>query len=220
MKRLLSLLMVIAMLTAALTGCGGKNETTGNDTKEPTSSTDISSEKELTDEEKIVGNWECDFDMSEQLAAVFGEEVDVTMQILLDCKKDGTMKMEADVDKLKEDMIPLFEDIMINSLIANAAEGGTTISEEEAVQILETQVGMTMEKYLEGMVAEMTESMESEFSSKGTYEIKDGMLYTEFEDEDEDADTEEDGGKKITFKGNDEMTWEDDEMSMTFKRVK
>ena len=67
MKKLLALLMVMALMLTALVGCGGSND--NKDSDEP--AVEIGEEKELT-AEKLVGDWDMVVDFDKVLSVAGG----------------------------------------------------------------------------------------------------------------------------------------------------
>lgn len=164
MKKLISLVLVAAMLCCVLAGCGSKEA------------------------DALVGTWKADVDMTELMAESLGTEVmefvtldTVIFSMVLQFNSDGTYAMTLDTASVET---------ALDGILQNVKDGTLAMLEK---QIAEYGLEMTVEEMLaasgtdlDTMMADMEAQMNipaliqqviSEASNEGKYDAKDGKLF-------------------------------------------
>lgn len=213
-SKLLALLLALA-LVFSLVACSTDKDDDDDEDDKKTSSVDKNKdddkdddkddeeeEEELTDEEMIVGEWICRFDMgeamSEMLAEALGEESiipdeAVYMDLTLEFDDEQlVLTMELDKDSLKDYMKELV-DAMVDYMYEMAEEEG--MSKEDFDAMIEEEAGMSVEDYVDAMMEEAMEGTFDEMSYEADpiyyrVDAKKGYIYVA-EDEDDLEDSEE-----------------------------
>lgn len=177
MKRKISILMSIVMLftmCAMFTGCGKDSEGSGK----------------KSDKELIIGDWECEIDITDMMAdaflsadgmdeyAEYFDIKDLSFNMIMSFDEDGTCSMALDKASMEEciddlmnqaidGMVAMMEDMTGMSLADMAA--ASNVSEDDFKAQLKTT--LTQEANLGDDLFGDLESEETE------YEIKDGKIY-------------------------------------------
>lgn len=202
-RKLLALLLTLAMLTALLAGCGSD------------------------DSKKLIGSWvgtlsladageDLDDDLAELQEMMDISKLQVDMSLVL--KEDGTYTMsitpesaEVAVEVMLVEMRPYLEKMLEDELAAN----GLDMTLEEAFEAMGTTLDALLEEYIDrdSLVNTMVEGS----ARSGRYEAKSGKLYfsdsvnadpdkTEYEPYSFEGDTllltEDMGGKSVTMRLN------------------
>ena len=173
-KKLLSVLLA-AVLMLALAACGGKS-----------------------DAEKIVGTWVCELDMTDIYnESVYDTEIDMTVDSLVvdmvfTFNADGTYTSGMDEDSYRAAMTAALETgkeslkgYMDETVQQLAAGYGLTIDEvisqlgcADMDEFYTMMLGTSLDDYIaETLEASVTEAVNASRTS-GTYEAKDGVLYS------------------------------------------
>lgn len=161
-KRIVSVVMLLAMLLT-LAACGG-------------------------DKAKLVGKWECEMDMADQInaemeldeeSAQYLSFSNFEILVCMEFNSDGTYAMTADLDSARA---------AVNAAREEFADGMAQYL--EAVMVEQMGIEMSAEEILaasgvtmEDMVAEafsdsMADELVDEIAQEGNYDAKDGKLYT------------------------------------------
>lgn len=207
-RKLLALLLALAIVFS-LAACSTSNE--DDDEEDDKGSSNVEKddkdekddeEEKLSDEEMIVGEWLCRFDLGEVMNEMLAEEIDDTslavdselyMNLSLEFEDDkATLRMELDEDSL-EDYMKALCDAMVDYMFEMAEEQG--MSKEDFEQGIQAAYGMSVDKYIEDMMGELMESSFDEMSYESEswyYKVDDkkGRIYMA-EYEDDLADSEE-----------------------------
>lgn len=194
MKRIASLALVLVMIVALFAGCKTSN------------APETTAAPALTDQEKLVGTWKGDMDLTKAMQDELGEGVEgfeldeFKVTVVFEFTKEGTYTMsldEASVQKAMEGLIAGMEGFMKTMMEEMAKEAGMTLEDLLAAS------GMTMEDMMK-MVTEELEGqdlvgeMVKEAKKEGKYQAKDGKLHLS---EDKDEDIEEDVYDTYTLEG-------------------
>lgn len=168
MKRIASLALVLVMIVALFAGCASSG-----------------SESKLTDQEKLVGTWKGDLDMTKTMMEELGEGVEgfeldeFKVTAVFTFTQEGTYTMELDeesVQKAMDGLIAGMEGFMKTMMEEMAKEAGMTLEDMLAAS------GMTMEDMM-SMVTEELEGqdlvgeMVKDAKSEGKYKAENGKLY-------------------------------------------
>ena len=156
MKRIASLALVLVMIVALFAGCAAS----------------------ATDQEKLVGTWKGEMDMTEALKGELGDELegfemsDFKVTVVFNFTEEGTYTMSLDEASVQQAMDGLIAGMTLEDLLA--ASG---MSMEDMMKMIKEE--------LEGqdLVGEMVEDAKAE----GKYQAKDGKLHLS-EGKDEDID--------------------------------
>ena len=174
MKRIASLALVLVMIVALFAGCAASK---------------------VSDQEKLVGTWKGEMDMTEALKGEIGDELegfemsDFKVTVVFNFTEEGTYTMsldEASVQQAMDGLIAGMEGFMKNMMEEMAKEAGMTLEDLLAASGMSMEDMMEMIKEeLEGqdLVGEMVEDAKAE----GKYQAKDGKLHRS-EGKDEDID--------------------------------
>lgn len=141
-----------------------------------------------SDADKLVGTWECELDLSEQLndelasdpeVAEFVEIKDFTMVIIMEFEDDGTYSMSVDEDALGE----TFESLKVDVAEGMAAYLENMALEEMGVEMTADEImelaGMNMDDLINSVFTEeMLDELVSGMEQEGNFEAKNGKLYT------------------------------------------
>lgn len=163
MKKIVSLALVLVMVVAMFAGCAAS----------------------ATDQEKLVGTWKGELDMTEAIMeqaseALEGLELDsFKVTVVFTFKQDGTYTMNLDkasVEAAFENMVGSLEGFMTEMMEGMAQEAGMSLEDLLAMS------GMTMDD----MMAMVTESLEEQdlvgeliedSKSEGKYKADGGKLF-------------------------------------------
>jgi len=164
MKKVISLVLVAAMLCCVLAGCGNKEA------------------------DALVGTWKADVDMTELMAEKMGADMmefvtlsDVIFTMVLQFNSDGTFSMTLDaasVEAALNNLLQSVKDGTVAMLEAQIAEMGLEMTVEEML----AASGTDLDTVLADMEAQMNipaliEQTISEAASEGKYDAKDGKLF-------------------------------------------
>ena len=223
MKKLLALLMVMALMLTALVGCGGGND--NKDSDEP--AVEIGEEKELT-AEKLVGDWDMVIDFDKMLSVAggipglsdLGEETGMDMEGMLEAFKEINFRdmrlgvtftedgeLTFDMEDMVDALLGILDDYVewlgkgdnLYSFLATA----TGMTPEQAKKELEA-TGMNAETYLSMLSAQfdsmketMKDSMDEVMAEmeKTSYELDGNKIYIESESSDGYYEFKYDGRK-------------------------
>lgn len=162
-KRIVSVVLMLAMLLA-LTACGSG------------------------DQDKLVGKWECEMDLAEQINAEMGLDEEMAeylnfdsfeLTVYMEFNKDGTYSMYADKDALTATMDVVLQDFAagmekyLEDMILE--QTGMEMSADDILAASGlTMDDMMAEAFPESMVDDIADGMKQE----GKFEAKDGKLFT------------------------------------------
>lgn len=215
MKKLLALLLAMVMILALFAGCSGSDDKDDDkDDKDDKKTSQQSGEKEdekeaeanIPDQEKLIGTWEGELDMTEAImqqvgAGAEGLEIeDFSVTAVFTFKEDGTYTMAFDEDSVEDAFDGLVEDLSVfmeDMMKEQAEAAGMTLE-----QLMEA-AGMTMDDLVDMVVQSLEEedlvdTLVEESKTEGKYEAKDGKLYTT---DDPDEDIDEDVYDTYTLEG-------------------
>lgn len=173
MKRIASLALVLVMIVALFAGCAAS----------------------ATDQEKLVGTWKGEMDMTEALKGELGDELegfemsDFKVTVVFNFTEEGTYTMsldEASVQQAMDGLIAGMEGFMKNMMEEMAKEAGMSLEDLLAASGMSMEDMMKMVKEQledQDLVGEMVEDAKAE----GKYQAKDGKLHRS-EGKDEDID--------------------------------
>ena len=211
MTRLLAILMMLAMVAGALTGCFGEgNETKddpaaqsgdeGNGKTEPGKNDPPPVVK--TDADLIIGRWEAQIDLEDAFAQGLGEsegaelfaDLDfsgIYMEMDMEFRDDGTLNMEVDrasveaaMNTLVDRIVEAFPEIIRSEI---AKQAGVDVSEvtDEVLDLVLEQMGMESWDDVGEMLRSQIDldDMFEDTEFHGYYLVKDGTLYTNQYDE-------------------------------------
>lgn len=163
MKRIASLALVLVMIVALFAGCAAS----------------------ATDQEKLVGTWKGDLDMTKAMKEEMGDDLegfelnDFKVTAVFTFTQEGTYTMELDEDSVQkafDGLIESMEGFMKTMMEDQAKELGMSLDDLLAAS------GMTMEDMM-SMVTEALEEQDlvgelvEEAKSEGKYQAKDGKLH-------------------------------------------
>lgn len=214
MKRIASLALVLVMIVALFAGCASSG-----------------SESKLTDQEKLVGTWKGDMDLTEAMMEELGEGVEgfeldeFKVTVVFDFTAEGTYTMELDeesVEKAFEGLIKGMEGFMKTMMEAQAQELGMSLEDLLAAS------GMTMEDMM-SMITEELEGQDlvgelvKEAKTEGKFKAEAGKLFRS-EEKDEEIDEEKYDtytleGEVLTLTGTVGEEEEEEMMEMVFPIV-
>lgn len=181
MKKTISLLMALVLLFA-LTACSSKPD--------------------------ILGTYKSEFDITELIVTEFDGGADIdgtdlslgnyldafTFTVLFQFNEDGTYSehidrasFEASLEDMRNAIVPLMNDLMLQAFIEEFAVYGYTAETREDVEtilgmawddILPSALGMEMDELLDEMMKGVTEEIDyDETLAEGNYKAEDGKLY-------------------------------------------
>ena len=161
MKRIVSLALVLVMVAMLFAGCG------------------------KTDQEKLVGVWQGEMDLTEALREALSETVEdmeiekVAVTLLFTFTEEGSYTMKLDEESVKTAMDGLME--TLETALKTSLE-----SESEAMGMTADQalaaLGMTMDEFVDAMIG-MFEEMDlageltKNFKTQGKHLAEEGKLY-------------------------------------------
>ncbi|MDE5802986.1 MAG: zinc-ribbon domain-containing protein [Lachnospiraceae bacterium] len=140
----------------------------------------------ISESKKVLyGTWSMDVDISEVLNQEMGDEFagfdgKLVVTLKFDFNEDGTFKMYADSDALKESFagwMDSFVAFSVNIMYEEFEEMG--LSKEEADELVQSAYSCTMEEYIR-LVMESSldiDAMVAEMETKGIWETKGDKLY-------------------------------------------
>lgn len=212
MMKKLALLLAALMLVLSFTACQDKSSGKDNDKED----SKVTTTKPLTDEERILGTWEAEINlmdyMKEKLSSsefldYFTDDFIVKFVFDFDETK-MTMNLG---DSFKDDLKKYMSDAINKYLEATVAEQAESrgMTVEEVYAELESQIGMSVEEYMEqtadidSIVDQMFSEIEGKTSKECYYVLKDGKIYTGDTQEvaTDEADIEyEFDGEELKFK--------------------
>lgn len=139
----------------------------------------------------LYGTWSMDVDLSEELNKQMGDEFagfDGKLVIMLkfDFNEDGSFKMYADADALKESFAGWMDSFVTFSLdIMYAQFEDMGLSREDADEVVQTQYNCTMEEYIRSIMESSVDidAMADEMQTEGIWEAKGDKLYMSEDDE-------------------------------------
>lgn len=164
MKKLISLVLVAAMLCCVLAGCGNKEA------------------------DALVGTWKADVDMTELMSEKMGADMmeyvtlsDVIFTMVLQFNSDSTFSMtldEASVETALNGMLQSIKDGTVAMLEDQIVEYGLEMTVEEML----AASGTDLDTVFADMEAQMNipaliEQTISEAAGEGKYDAKDGKLF-------------------------------------------
>lgn len=160
-SKIVTMLLACIMLFS-LAGCGSKD--TGKD---------------------LYGTWYMDVDLSEELNKQMGDDFagfdgKLVIKLKFDFNEDGSFKMYADSDALKESFatwLDSFATFSLDVMYAQFEDMG--LSREEADELVQTQYSCTMEEYIRDTMAASVDvdAMAAEMKTEGIWEAKGDKLY-------------------------------------------
>lgn len=164
MKKLISLVLVAAMLCCVLAGCGNKEV------------------------EALIGTWEAEVDMTELMASEMDAEMmefvtleDVVFTMVLQFNSDGTYSMTLDEESVEtalNNVMQSVKDGVVAMLENQIAEMGLEMTVEEML----AASGMDLDALMAELEAEidlssLIEETIDEASDEGKFDAKDGKLF-------------------------------------------
>ena len=164
MKKVISLLLVVVMLCAVLTGCGNQEA------------------------KALVGTWKADLDMSELMSQQMGSDMaeyvtlnDVVFTMVLSFDDEGVFEValdEASVNAALEKVLQSVKDGTYAMLQDQMDEMGLDMSVEEALEASGTDLDTVMAEVEAQMdLSAMAEQVISETNGTGNFEAEDGKLF-------------------------------------------
>jgi len=163
MKKIVSLALVLVMVVAMFAGCAAS----------------------ATDQEKLVGTWKGELDMTEAMKESVGEMAadfelkDFKYTVIYTFTAEGTYKVEADKASVEQAFQVLGDSLsayLEQSMEAEAAAAGMTVDDMMAV------LGMSMDEFVDAMLEmivseEVIEAALEEEKREGKFVAKDGKLH-------------------------------------------
>ena len=177
-KRIASLLLALVMVFAL---CACSDSGSGKDKDKDDK---VEKVEKKTDTDLIVGTWEATVDMGDYLnaemagepgMAAYAEYFDFSgVEATLSCEFDEDGDYVLTISMNKEPLEKVFRNAMQKVLEEAAAAEGYTLEE------LAAEEGMTVEELLDAVMEESfdAENFFGDETERGSYEIKDGKLYT------------------------------------------
>ncbi len=177
-KRIAALLLALVMVLA-LCACSDSGSGKDKDKDDKVEKVD-----KKTDTDLIVGTWEATVDMGDYLnaemagepgMAAYAEYFDFSgVEATLSCEFDEDGDYVLTISMNKEPLEKVFRNAMQKVLEEAAAAEGYTLEE------LAAEEGMTVEELLDAVMEESfdAENFFGDETERGSYEIKDGKLYT------------------------------------------
>lgn len=134
---------------------------------------------------ELYGTWSMDVDLSEELNRQMGEEFadfdgKLSITLLFDFNEDGSFKMYADKEALKDSFaswMDSFASFSVDIMYAQFEEMG--LSREDADELVQSSYDCTMEEYIRTMMEDAVniDSMVAEMQTEGIWEAKGDKLY-------------------------------------------
>ena len=173
MKRIVALTLALVMIVALFAGC--------NASKAP----ETTAAPELTDQEKLVGTWKGEMDLTEAMKEEVGDDLEgfemgeFKVTVIFKFTQEGTYTMELEeesVEQAMENMITGMEGYLKAMMEAQAQELGMSLEDLLAAS------GMTMDDMMTLITAAMEEQdlvgeLVKEAKTEGKYQAKDGKLF-------------------------------------------
>lgn len=133
----------------------------------------------------LYGTWSMDVDLSEELNRQMGDEFagfdgKLVITLKFDFNEDGSFKMYADREALKESFAGWLDSFVVFSVDVMYAEfEGYGLSKEEADELVQSSYNCTMEEYVRSMMESSVDvdAMADEMETKGIWEAKGDKLY-------------------------------------------
>ena len=165
MKKLISLLLVAAMICCVMAGCGGSKEA-----------------------QALVGTWKADVDTTELMTETMGADMaefvtleDVVFTMVFKFNSDGTYSVtldEASVQVALEGVLQAVKDGTVAMLEAQIAEYGMDMSVEDMLAASGTDLDTVFAQMEEQMnLPALAAQTIAEASHEGKYDAKEGKLF-------------------------------------------
>lgn len=189
-----------------------------------------------SEQDKLIGTWETNIDMTDYMNDELGANEELAQYIKVDdfsivmqwtLKEDGTYKMAANEEKTKEMYEDLVQDIEegIKKYFEDMIEQSSL---DMTVDELLEQSGTTFDELIEDALGdELLEDMLEGFESEGKYKVKDGKVYMsdglDSEIDEEEYETYEISGDELTLLevvGSEDTEEFEDMYPLVFKKIK
>ena len=170
----------------------------------------------------VVGTWEASVEMKEAVMAEVDSETrdeiakyfdfdDLTLDMALEYKSDGTYEIEMELDELYDDLYEIIEDGLEDYLKAVLEEEGSGVSLDELLDYLGTDI----EKLAKELMSEFDiEELAEDITTEGNWKIEGNIIYMS-----DGLDEEPDDAAEFELNGN-TLKIIDEEITIVFKRVK
>ena len=139
----------------------------------------------------LYGTWSMEVDLSEELNKQMGDDFagfdgKLVIKLKFDFNEDGSLKMYADGEALKESFetwLDSFATFSLDVMYAQFEQMG--LSKEDADELVQSQYNCTMEEYIRDTMASSVnvDAMAAEMTMKGIWEAKGDKLYMSEDDE-------------------------------------
>lgn len=196
--RIAALLLAVMMVLTVFAACTNKQNTpapteepvmTEEVTEAPTDEpTEEPTEAAPVVEGSIVGTWEGEINIADQMNQAFAEDEtgmlsgvtisDTFFTLTMTFNEDGTYVIQPEAESYKaavasaaKEMVPVMKDLMM-AMFSAMSEDGEQMTEEQVLEALEIK---SWDELGEQMLADIDEN-EDDLVEEGTYELKDGKL--------------------------------------------